>query len=128
MHYRNGYAHEQAERDKPLLLVGKPIVLKRERRSREHLRRINEVQAVGFQIGFALIFIPLVLHLRSVYTLLTRRKRRRCRLTIRLSDAGLRRPKSKLIYLDHRFPPWFTEDATPRSLEPIVRRSRTHQG
>jgi hypothetical protein len=74
MHYSNGYAHEQAERDEPLLLVGKPIVFKRERRSREHLRRINEVQPVGFQIGFALILIPLVLHLRSVYTHLTQRK------------------------------------------------------
>jgi hypothetical protein len=44
---------------------------------------------MGFQIGFALIFIPLVLHLQSVYTILTPRKRRRCRLT-RLSDARVR--------------------------------------
>jgi hypothetical protein len=65
------------ERDKPLLLVGKPIVLKRERRSRENLRRINEVQTVGFQIGFAPLFIPLVPHLRSVYTILIPRKKRR---------------------------------------------------
>jgi hypothetical protein len=92
MHYGNGYAHEQAERDKPLLLVGKPIVLKGERRAREHLWRINEVQAVGFQICFALIFIPLELHLQSVYTILAPRKRRKCRLTTRLSDAGLRCP------------------------------------
>ncbi len=77
MHDSNRYAHQQAERNKPLLLVGKPIVLKGERRPREHLRRINEVQAVGFQIGFALIFIPLVLHLRIVYTILTQRKRRK---------------------------------------------------
>jgi hypothetical protein len=114
MHYGNGYAHEQAERDKPLLLVGKPIVLKGERRPREHLRRINEVQAVGFQIGFALIFIPLVLHLRSVYTILTPSKGRRCQLAMRLSDARLRRLKAKLIYPNHRLPPWPNEDATPR--------------
>jgi hypothetical protein len=42
-------------------------------------------------------------------------------LTMRLSDAGWRRCKTKLIYPNHRLPPWFTEDATPRSLEPIVR-------
>src|ERR1700722_7073819 len=44
------------------------------------------------------------------------------RLTIRLSDAGLRRHPTKLIYPNHRLPPWLTEDAAPRSLEPIVRR------
>ena len=41
---------------------------------------------------------------------------------MRLSDAGLRCRQTKLIYPDHRLPPWLTEDATPRSLEPIVRR------
>jgi len=75
MHHRNGYVREHPESDKPLLLVGKPIVLKCERRSREHLRRVNEVQAMGFQIRLMLIFIPLVLHLRSVYTTQTTRKR-----------------------------------------------------
>jgi len=39
---------------------------------------------------------------------------------MRLSDAGLRRRQTKLIYLDHRPPPWLIEDATPRSLEPFV--------
>ena len=75
MHHGNGYSHKQTKRHKPLLLVGNPIVLKCERRSREHLRRINEVQAMGFQIGLALIFIALVLHLQSVYTPVTTRKR-----------------------------------------------------
>jgi hypothetical protein len=41
---------------------------------------------------------------------------------MRLSDAGLRCRPTKLIYPNHRPPPWLTEDATPRSLEPIVRR------
>src|ERR1700722_10875794 len=45
-------------------------------------------------------------------------------LTIRLSDAGMRRRKAKLIYFNHRLPPWPTEDATPRSLEPGVRLPR----
>ncbi len=34
------------------------------------------------------------------------------RLTMRLSDAGLRRHKSKLIYLNHRPAPWLNEDDT----------------
>ena len=46
------------------------------------------------------------------------------RLTIRLSDAGLRRRQTKLIYPNHRLPPWLNGDATRRSLEPIVRRLR----
>ena len=44
---------------------------------------------------------------------------------MRLSDAGLRQRQTKLLYLNHRPPPWLTEDATPRSLEPIVRRPHT---
>jgi hypothetical protein len=40
---------------------------------------------------------------------------------MRLSDAGLRRRKTKPLYPNHRFPPWLTEDDTPRSLEPMVR-------
>ena len=43
-------------------------------------------------------------------------------LTMWLSDAGLRRRKTKILYPDHRPSPWFTEGDTPRSLEPIVRR------
>jgi hypothetical protein len=31
---------------------------------------------------------------------------------MRLSDAGLRRQQTKLIYPDHRLPPWLNEDAT----------------
>jgi hypothetical protein len=30
---------------------------------------------------------------------------------MRLSDAGLRRRPTKLIYPDHRLPPWLNEDA-----------------
>jgi hypothetical protein len=33
-------------------------------------------------------------------------------LTMRLSDAGLRQRQTKLIYPNHRLPPWLTEDAT----------------
>jgi hypothetical protein len=40
---------------------------------------------------------------------------------MRLSDAGLRRLPTKLLYRNHRPSPWLIEDAAPRSLEPIVR-------
>jgi hypothetical protein len=30
---------------------------------------------------------------------------------MRLSDAGVRRQETKLIYVDHRPTPWLTEDA-----------------
>jgi hypothetical protein len=49
-------------------------------------------------------------------------------LTMRLSDAGLRRRRTKVLYPNHRSPPWLTEDPTPRSLEPIVRRQHTARG
>jgi hypothetical protein len=53
--------------------------------------------------------------------------RRIWHLTMRLSDAGLRRRQTKLIYPHHRFPSWLTEDATRdrsnRLLEcPVARR------
>jgi hypothetical protein len=75
MHHGNRYALEHPERDKPLLQVVRPIVFKRERRPRKHLGRVNEVQSVRFQIGTALLFIPLVVHLQSVYTSKVPRKR-----------------------------------------------------
>jgi hypothetical protein len=90
VHYGDGYSHKQAKRHKPLLLVGKPVILKCERRPREHLRCINEVQAVGFQIGLALIFIPLVLYLQSVYTIVTTRKR-----PILPANARVERPRDE---------------------------------
>ena len=33
---------------------------------------------------------------------------------MRLSDAGLRRRQTKVLYPNHRFPPWLTEAATTR--------------
>jgi hypothetical protein len=38
------------------------------------------------------------------------------------SDAGLRQRQAKLIYPNHPSPPWLTDDAAPRSVEPIVKR------
>src|SRR3974390_3529441 len=45
-------------------------------------------------------------------------------LTTRLSDAGMRQRQTKLLYPNHRSPPWLPEAATPRSLEPGVRLPR----
>jgi hypothetical protein len=39
-------------------------------------------------------------------------KRQIWHLTMRLSDAGLRRRQTTLLYLNHRSSPWLTEDAT----------------
>jgi len=39
---------------------------------------------------------------------------------MRLSDAGLRRRQTKVVYPNHRLPPRLNEDVAPRSLEPIV--------
>jgi hypothetical protein len=52
------------------------------------------------------------------------RKRSSWNLTIRLSDAGLRQRQTKAVNTNHRSPPWLTEGAAPRSLEPIVRGRR----
>ncbi len=92
MHHSHGYPHEQTERNKSLLLVGKPIALKRERRPREHLGRINKIQAVGFQIGLSFGFIPLVLHLRSVYTQSDQRKGQKLPANAKLSGRPLTYP------------------------------------
>jgi hypothetical protein len=46
---------------------------------------------------------------------------------MRLRDAGLRQRRTKALYPNHRLPPWPTEDAAPRSLEPIVRHRRDHR-
>jgi hypothetical protein len=35
------------------------------------------------------------------------------RLTMRLNDARLRQRQTKLLYPNHRLPPWLTEDDTP---------------
>ena len=43
------------------------------------------------------------------------RTRQPC-LTMRLSDAELRRLRSKLIHPAHRFPPWLTEDPSRSAL------------
>jgi integrase len=47
---------------------------------------------------------------------------------MRLSDAGLRRRRTKPLYLSHLLPPWLNGDDTPRSLEALVRGLRCIRG
>jgi hypothetical protein len=44
---------------------------------------------------------------------------------MRLSDAGLRRHPTKLLYPDHRLPPWLTEDV-PRDRSNRLLDDTTH--
>jgi hypothetical protein len=48
---------------------------------------------------------------------------------MRLSDAGLRQRQTKALNPNHQSPPWLSEDAAPRSLEPLLdeRRKITNQ-
>jgi hypothetical protein len=58
---------------------------------------------------------------RRAATLVRRPADTKYRLTMRLSDAGFHQRQTKTLYPDHRLPPRLNEDATPRSLQPIVR-------
>ena len=66
---RHRYAVQQAESNKALLLVPEAVVFERERRTTEHLMRIDEVDAVVLEVLQPFTLVPLELHLRSVYTL-----------------------------------------------------------
>jgi hypothetical protein len=65
---RHGYAVQQAESNEALLTVPEAVVFERERRTIEHLRGIDEVNAVVLEVLQPLNLVPLELHLRSVYT------------------------------------------------------------
>jgi hypothetical protein len=65
---RYRYTVEQSEGNEALFLVPKAVVLERERRAIEHLRRVDKVDAVILQVLQALSLVPLEPHLRSVYT------------------------------------------------------------
>lgn len=59
---------EQPEGDVPPFLIPEAVILERERGSGEDLLRVNEVDAVVLEVLLALRLVPLVSHLRSVYT------------------------------------------------------------
>jgi len=58
MHQRHANALEEAERDKALFIIPKPIVLKHERRASKDFLRIDKIKAVLPEIVSALGFAP----------------------------------------------------------------------
>ena len=67
--YRHRNAFEQSQRNKSLLKVGKPIVLKGIRWAIKYLRGVREVDVMRFEVYEPLCFVPRIPHLRSVDTL-----------------------------------------------------------
>ncbi len=68
MHQRNANALQEAERDKALFIIAKPIVLERERRASKDFLRIGKIKAVVLEIDSSLGFAPRKSHGESVYT------------------------------------------------------------
>jgi hypothetical protein len=68
MHQRNAYAFQEAERDKALFIIPKPIVLEGERWASKDFLRINKVKAVILEVRSSLGFTPRKSHIESVYT------------------------------------------------------------
>ena len=69
---RNRYALEQAQRHKTPLVVTKTIILKRKGVALKYPFRVNEVEAVVFQVALALSLVPRephrLVYRHSVYT------------------------------------------------------------
>ena len=68
MHQRNANAFQEAERNKALVLIPKPIGLEGERWASKDLLRISKVKAVILEIRSSLGFTPRKSHIKSVYT------------------------------------------------------------
>ena len=68
MHYRYRYTVEQPQSNEALLLIPEAVILECEGWTIEHLRRIDEVDAVALEVLQPLRLIPFEPHLRSVYT------------------------------------------------------------
>ena len=81
MGHRYRYAVEQAQRNEALLLIPEAVIFKCERRTIEHLMRIDEIDAVVLEVLQPLSLVPLEPHLRSVYT-----ATRQCNARILLPD------------------------------------------
>ena len=64
----NGYAFEKPQCHKSSFTVVESIILVRNRRSVEHLRRVPEVELVSPEISSSFALIPFKAHRRSVYT------------------------------------------------------------
>jgi hypothetical protein len=68
MHQRHANAFQEAERDKALFIIAKPIVLERECRASKDFLRIDKIKAVLLEIVSSLGVAPRKSHAESVYT------------------------------------------------------------
>ena len=68
MHQRHANAFQEAERDKALFVIAKPIVLERECRASKDFLRIDKIKAVFLEIISSLGFAPRKSHAENVYT------------------------------------------------------------
>ena len=67
---RDCNVRQQPQRYETMLVVIKAVIFESYRRSFKNPRRINEVNAMKFQIASALLFIPREPNRRIVYTLI----------------------------------------------------------
>ena len=68
MHQRNANALQEAERDKTLFSIAKPIVLEREGQPSKDFLSVDEIKAVILEVRSSLGFTPRKPHCDSVYT------------------------------------------------------------
>ena len=90
MRYRYCYPVEQPERNEPLFLIPKAVVLECERGTSEHLVGIDEIDSVILEVLEPLRLVPFEPHLRSVYTGgMGRNRGSCCPITPQLSGGAL---------------------------------------
>ena len=68
VHQRNANALQEAERDKALFIIPKPIVLEGERWASKDFLCISEIKTVILEVRSSLGFTPRKSHIESVYT------------------------------------------------------------
>ena len=68
MYQRNANAFQEAERDKTLFSIAKPIVLERESQASKDFLSVDEIKAVILEIRSSFGFAPRKPHCNNVYT------------------------------------------------------------
>ena len=75
MCYRHRYPVKKPKGNEPLFLIPEAVILERKRGAGEHLARIDEIDAMVFEVLQPLHLVPFEPHLRIVYTERPRRNR-----------------------------------------------------
>jgi len=83
---------KKTQRNEPALAVGKAVVFECERQALKYCLGIDEVQSVVPKVGLALLLVPAVSHLRSVYTPETEGKPVHCS-----ANARVQRPPANAL-------------------------------